>query len=248
MAVSANTLFHFTSEKENLEGILKNFFYPKYHEEDLSKVNLKGKLITAYVPMVCFCDLLLSQLDEHFKFYGEYGIGLTKEWGQDKGISPIIYVPENSNSSHLIHKIGMQFQDLMKSVSKEEYDGKSVPDFFKYIKPYDGTTKSRVKDALEYKVFYNEREWRFCPENNSIIAASKGIAKFILEENEKLKIGKRLTFGPQHVKYIIVKREDEIPKWAKFIDVELKSVFKSSDDRRLLVSKLISAKQITDDM
>lgn len=241
MSVSANTLFHFTPERENLEGILRNFFYPKYHEEDLSKVNLKGKITAAYVPMVCFCDLLLPQLKEHLEFYGEYGIGLTKDWGQDKGISPIIYVPENSNSSHLIDKARTIFSSI-------KNDGHALPEFFKYIKPYDGMAKKPVNGELMYKKFYDEREWRFCPEKFHIIEKQKENEKIVEQENEKLKNTKRLSFTSHQVKYIIVKKEDEIPKWAKFISDDLDDVYKTVDERRLLVSKLISAKQIRDDM
>lgn len=34
--LSANTLFHFTGKLENILGILKKGFHPRYHEEDMS--------------------------------------------------------------------------------------------------------------------------------------------------------------------------------------------------------------------
>src|ERR1043166_5403919 len=87
--VSANTLFHFT-EKSKLLNILEKGFFPKYHPEDLSNVTLDKSIYKeAYVPMVCFCDLLLSQIKAHIDFYGDYGLGLRKKWGLREGISPI---------------------------------------------------------------------------------------------------------------------------------------------------------------
>lgn len=44
--------------------------------------------------------------------YGDYGIGLTKEWGKNKGISPILYT---HIKSPLVAKIG----ELLAKHSKE---------------------------------------------------------------------------------------------------------------------------------
>src|SRR5690606_31643375 len=100
MAISANTLFHFT-EKEKLKQILLNDFYPNYCLEDLSNATPPVSIYkNAYIPMVCFCDLVFSQIKKHIDFYGDYGIGLRKKgWGIERGISPIYYVPEASISA-----------------------------------------------------------------------------------------------------------------------------------------------------
>ena len=79
MAVSANTLFHFTDEKSKLMGILKNSFYPKYSLEDISNATPEVSIYrTAHIPMVCFCDIVFSQIKNHIDFYGDYGIAFTK--------------------------------------------------------------------------------------------------------------------------------------------------------------------------
>ena len=86
--ISANTLFHFTSSLDNLTGILINDFYPRYCLEDFSDF-LEHKYRIA-IPMVSFCDIPLSQIHNHIKYYGGYALGLKKEWGRRNKISPII--------------------------------------------------------------------------------------------------------------------------------------------------------------
>jgi Putative abortive phage resistance protein AbiGi, antitoxin len=55
--------------------------------------------------IVCFCDLPLSNLSEHLNFYGNYGIGLTKEWGIGKGINPVIYLSQASELNIQLAKL-----------------------------------------------------------------------------------------------------------------------------------------------
>lgn len=42
-------------------------------------------------PMVCFCDIPLSQIKNHTNSYGKYAIGLKKEWAQKWHISDTIH-------------------------------------------------------------------------------------------------------------------------------------------------------------
>ena len=79
MQPRSDTLFHFTKNINTLKNILQNGFWPRYCLEDFNWYNAELGYI-AY-PMVCFCDIPLSRINEHVKFYGDYGIGLTKNWG-----------------------------------------------------------------------------------------------------------------------------------------------------------------------
>jgi len=244
MGVSANTLFHFTKKKDFLKEILKNNFYPKYSLEDLSNAIPDGSIYSARIPMVCFCDLLFSQIKDHIDFYGDYGIGLRKkEWGLKNEISPIIYVP---NELTLIQQMTEQYRSLLKSKKGDLSINKNLPDLYKYLKSYEGKAKNRQTQKMVDKVFYDEREWRYVPSDFAVLP--EDIDKKILNsENEKMKVKSQLKFKAVDVKYIIVKKEKEIPKFADFIEKDLESRF-DTNNRRLLVSKLISVEQIKDDI
>ncbi len=247
MNVSANTLFHFTDKKENLKGILKNYFYPTYSLEDLGNVIPESKNFTAHVPMVCFCDLIFSQIIPHIDFYGDYGIGLRKKgWGIENGISPIIYVPKEAMSATLIHEIRMQLKSLTPSSEKEILEIQ-IPDFYKYIKAYEGLGQNKRSKKMEFRPFYNEREWRFSPMKFRVYLEKQVTDDFLKKQNGRMRKQEKLIFKAKDIRYIIVKDEDEIPEFVDFIERNLKKDFAKSEIK-LLVSKLISVQQIRDDM
>jgi len=248
MAESANTLFHFTG-KRALKGILKNGFYPRYYKENLSTATPRISIYKeSFVPMVCFCDLPMSRIIDHIRFYGEYGIGMRKEgWGVERGISPIIYLPESSSSS-------VQFQDIAASISRTISDFKEslfirqqLLNFYKYIKPYKGETWNKKKKKKVPVTFYHEREWRYVPDGFSIVSDKNIIPDWIEKANETLKKKEhKLNFDANNVKYIVVKSEHEIPAFTHFINKNLLNF--NEDERSLLASKLISVTQIREDM
>jgi hypothetical protein len=247
MGVSANTLFHFTENKEYLKGILANKFFPKYCLEDLSNAIPGSSIYTAQIPMVCFCDLLFSQIKDHIDFYGDYGIGLRKkEWGLKNGICPIVYIPNESISALLIQKITTQIRSLLNNEKKNISLGKQLPDFYKYLKPYEGKAKNKKTNKMVDKIFYDEREWRYVPEGFSVLP--EDIDKSLLnKENIKMKKNSRLQFSAIDIKYIIVKEEGEIPEFVSYIENHFKNIF-NKNERQLLMSKLISVEQIRDDI
>jgi hypothetical protein len=245
MAISANTLFHFTSKKDNIKGILKNHFFPKYSLEDLSNVIPGSQILAAHIPMVCFCDLPFSQIKNHIDFYGDYGIGLKKKgWGIGKGISPIFYIPKGSNSAKLIKSTAALFKTANKDSNPLT---QRFPDFFKYTKSYGGLALNKRTTKMENREFYNEREWRFTPNNFPVLEEKGTKESFLIEENMKMENGAQLTFKAKDIKYIIIKKEFEIPEFVDFIENDLKEQFEEHE-RKLLVSKLISVQQIRDDM
>lgn len=91
METSHSSLFHFTDDFFSLEGILFNKFYPSYCKE---LIYYKERTEYVVVPMISFCDIPLSSI-KNLK-YGEYGIGLSKEWAIAKRLNPVLYIERNS--------------------------------------------------------------------------------------------------------------------------------------------------------
>jgi hypothetical protein len=95
MAVTSDTLFHFTKSRTNLERILVERFKITYCKENFQ---LLGKPSGEYYyPMISFCDLPLGSIKNHIAKYGCYGIGMTKEWGIKNKLNPVLYLENSSN-------------------------------------------------------------------------------------------------------------------------------------------------------
>ena len=89
MSPKSDNLFHFTKSIDFLKGILLNGFLPRYCLEDTSYLTIE------YIgyPMICFCDIPISRIGDHTAFYGNYGLGMTKEWGLRNNLAPLLYTP-----------------------------------------------------------------------------------------------------------------------------------------------------------
>lgn len=96
MPISSNALFHFTSTFRQLGAILENKFKLTYCYE---KYSLGHETHESYYPMVSFCDIPLSIAHNQVKAYGNYAIGLTKEWAIKNKLNPVLYIEKNSHLS-----------------------------------------------------------------------------------------------------------------------------------------------------
>jgi hypothetical protein len=99
--ISSNVLFHFTKSLDNIVDILTSGFYPHYCPEYLLGPTYTADALTDNPPshaasMVCFCDLPLSLIKSHLNEYGQFGIGLKKQWGINHGVSPVFYIHDQS--------------------------------------------------------------------------------------------------------------------------------------------------------
>ena len=89
--ISSSTLFNFT---DNIEHLLNNLEHGIYCHTSLEK--LPGNRHAYEVPFCCFCDIPLSLISEHFEWYGEYGIGLKREYAREHNTQPVHYVTSES--------------------------------------------------------------------------------------------------------------------------------------------------------
>ena len=170
MAISSETLFHFTDSADKLIGILTNEFLPAFCLENfniLSPFKMKKDMLEYAIPMVSFCDLPLSNIEKHLKFYGEYGIGLRKDWGIRNGLNPIVYLSHESFFKfNLTEVLG-----IGKRNNRNEAELNKIIQLINFIKPYEGNIYR--KDRYYTKKFYDEREWRYVPDLYKLIDLKK---------------------------------------------------------------------------
>ncbi|MBJ6136394.1 abortive infection system antitoxin AbiGi family protein [Marinobacter litoralis] len=245
MNPKSHTLFHFTKSSETLKLVLKNGFWPRYCLEDVSWLGLKKYDFIAY-PMVCFCDIPLSRVDEHVKFYGEFGLGLTNEWALSNGLNPVHYVSQNN-------RIPSVYKELTRIVGLGEEDSSEkgrelIRHLLAHTKPVEGNMV--VASELLEKEFHQESEWRYIANHKDVLdhlSRSSFESEDKLEENNnKTKQNCMLKFSPNDVKYIFVKKDSDIPDIINFIQAELDDF--PSSEVKVLLSRVTSLESIRRDM
>ncbi len=251
MPLSSETLFHFTSKYEYLTSILTGAFFPRFSLETIESKNRddgKLKTINKGVPMVCFCDIPLSQVKDHINFYGSYGIGLKKQWGQSKGLNPLIYLDKDSNLSD--HIVDMSYE-IFKPEFKNKPEFKKLKaayhDIVRYTKPYTGQNINRkTGNLIENYNFYNEKEWRYVPKIDDHDAENIYLKKDQYDDfayrtkQNKLMESKKITFKPNDISYIIVKEDYEVERIMECIE----GLGHSYKDTKRLISKIQTNHQI----
>jgi hypothetical protein len=201
MAISAKTLFHFT-KFEFLQSIISDLcFKPRFCAEQF----LCYSNFIVFYPMVCFCDISLSQIYQHAVDYNRCGIGLTKTWGKRNKINPVFYLQEKSFPYDILFSLLMDnnYVNLVTSMVIKITDNQlknKINELFKlssFLKPTTG--KIWDKEKREYrrhevqkstmrrfsiKNFYNEREWRYVPFfKNNIDDKSLIPLNFLIEDS-----------------------------------------------------------------
>lgn len=152
-----NTLFHSCKKYSSLKGILKDGgFKASYSDEKIDGYDVKTL-------MVSFSNVVLFESESQIN-YGEYSIGLTKDWGIKNCLEPVIYTYDNSIT-------GKTFMENLKIAGRMKVaECKNDPDldekmtaifdnsinYLEYLKSYI----VRNKKGEEF-IAYNDREWRF---------------------------------------------------------------------------------------
>jgi hypothetical protein len=216
MPLSANTLIHFTQEKESLKRILEEKFRIFNCKET---VVIGGKKTMFRVPMVSFCDIPLSEVKEHITKYGNYGIGMTKEWAIRKGLNPVLYVaPDSALSRSYRAAVKHYATDTDSDVDQWTNEQKSLCDVLRYMKNYEGLLERKGTKIDSYR-FSDEREWRFVPlysENCEMLVDEEYYEHNKNSVDEPL-VPMRLEFEPNDIKYIIINDDSEIREFIEHL-------------------------------
>lgn len=271
--ITANALFNFMREYSYLEkAILNMAICPRYYPEDISYLNLKynSKDLTEwYIPMTCFCDIPLHQISYHAegnsillndKGYGKFSIAFHKEFGIRKGIQPIHYL---NSSSVQVAELTAALNILINKDSDYSEDSDILMNFiFEYIrmiKPYTGKMKRRDRDnnVIEIKKnFQDEHEWRYIPKLNP-----RELPLMLIEEEEirAEEINKIYTdsilqtrdgvlkFDVEDIRYIFVDTVQNRNRLIQFIRGKRKGRRLSSQEKDILISKIMVYDELKED-
>lgn len=246
MPLSANTLIHFTDSKDKLKQILEDNFRISYCKE---MPILGGDEITYYAPMVSFCDIPLSEVKDHISKYGNYGIGLTKKWGELKGLNPVLYVSNNSmlSASYLFAVRHFSNEAYLESLSDEQ---KSLVDVLRYIKCYEADLTRKDITIPKYR-FSDEREWRYVPHHSTECPMILGEDYYPNPANkascDATLSHLRLEFEPNDIKYIIINDDSEITEFVDHLRRAKGKKYLFHDVERLM-TRILTVDQIKDDM
>jgi hypothetical protein len=223
-AMNEEYLFHFTKKRKNLINILLSGFKPFYCFERLDYLPIKDKNENKFemaFPMVCFCDISNEEeILKHKKKFGNYGIGMKKEWAKKNYLTPVIYCNEKTLTAESLNYF-IDFLETYKScLSPKKFEKLKIAISVLLIqyKSYEGfeydSKNKRFKSRQ--KKFYDEREWRYIPHKMNKLKYN--LIKEEYDDKEKRneansELHKRkeniLTFSANDIGSIILRDKDE---------------------------------------
>lgn len=264
------TLFHYTKEIEILKSILKEGLIPNYCYEDLSYSNNDRGI---GVPMISFCDIPLSKTNSFIERYGNYAIGLTKEWADKKGINPILYAKDDNilTSLSFYKSVEKHYRDELKKYGGNSHEisfdlspgpKPQIASLFNYHNAHEanesihGMVKKYHGEYNDQKqINYDENEWRYLVEDtiDTLWFWSKedyenwrGDKNTSKPSPTKALKDKKLEFSVKDIAFVLIKEESEIPQIVDFINKEGVISDKYIDDyeKLILCSRIISFERI----
>jgi hypothetical protein len=245
MQPKSNTLFHFTKSLNILQKVLEEGFWPRYCQEDMAWFSLPDLEYISY-PTVCFCDIPLSRIDEHVGFYGNFGLGMSREWAERNHLNPVLYLAGSNQLSTELRELATHANKLAEGDQKA--CRVTMRYIYSHVKPMSGTMV--IGGNLIQKAFYQESEWRFVPKHSKIKEylrkdAHADIA--LLEEANALsKEHCLLKFTPADVKYIFVQSDADIPLMVDYIHARLDQYPAAA--LKILISRIVSLQSLQDDL
>jgi hypothetical protein len=210
-------LFHYTKQLTTLVQILEGGFWPRYCPEDFSWLK-GGSPLYILVPLASFCDIPVFLSNDHREAYGNYAIGLSKEWGVEKGLTPVLYINDEGPIAHQLMKF------LRTAVYGFIFEKREFGQFWRllpYFKPVTGYFPDGQVGTRDYpgiKKFDEEMEWRFVPVSHadSIYPEPffKEAAQKRRDDMSKSTFNSKLTFEPNDVEVILVESASDLDKIA----------------------------------
>jgi hypothetical protein len=209
-------LYHFTSELSFLAQILEKGFWPRYCPEDFSWT-VGGRPLYLMIPMVSFCDIPLGMAAEHKAAYGDFMVGLNKDWGKQAKVTPLLYIYDGSPIAEHVAKYG---RALLAGQLTPDKLGDLLP-LVPYMKPVTGffPGKKYTHHTTECKDFDEEMEWRYVPHELLHTIYTEDIfeddAFKRKQQRNETSLNRRLTFSADDVELIVVRTEEDRTELAR---------------------------------
>lgn len=213
------------------------------------EVILGGRKSTLRIPMVSFCDIPLSEVKDHISKYGNYGIGLTKDWGMRKLLNPVLYVAQNSSLSASYRQALIHFTtDVTPDYTQWSGEQKAIADVIRYMKNYEGPLERKGQKIDSYR-FSDEREWRFVPPHSAEcrMLINEQVYQKSTDKYDDLLEDMRLDFEPDDIKYIIINDDSEIGEFVDHLR-RVKGKSYSLHDVERLTTRIFTTNQIMSDI
>lgn len=290
MNPNSETLFHFTKHKDVFQSILRkglrySFAYEEFPSCIVNNIVCCGMSDTIVdensmagmaIPMISFCDIPLTRVDNHSNRYGKYAIGIDKSFLSylyGDFINPVFYIDSKSvqqSIAHLTKAQGVAAKSyIIQSESPNDMNIKaealdyitkfreSIYQILSICKPTFG-----VNVEGEKQCFYEEREWRAIYPNlcgtsfewqigctRSEFKEMKELLNNALDSESEAFVTLPTDFL-NYINHIIVPKEDDIPEILEYIlnsDCIMGHKKIDMNQRLLLLSKLTSYERITSD-
>lgn len=224
--------------------IIATGFWPRYCAEDFHWYNEALGYVS--YPIVSFCDIPLTRIKDHTSFYGQFGLGMSRDWAIESGLNPVIYLSEHSAVRKSILRLA-QPEQFVTSPNRSAY----TDNFFELlalIKPLYGKMQ-RIDGSEVEKDFCQENEWRFTPK---LKQGRKCIP--IQKHNSNKDAYDRhtfdnclLKFDVSDISYVIVKSETDRQSFLDYLESSSRGGSEDLDALQALRSKVLSLEVIERD-
>lgn len=212
MGYSSDILWHQTT-KTGFKKILESKMFKCAYS--LESINWKTQNMTFAIPMISFCNLAISDLDEYLGKYGIYIIGMRKSWKYASKTSLVWYRDKNSHSLHPVMDYLHNLKTFPSPCIQKEIETLLWTQI-SHTKNFEGSLKRR---GIKCYRFFDEFEFRFVPSIDNLKAEK---IKSILSEKEYEKYKKdnkssvinspnlSLGFCLDDIEYILVKDKGQL--------------------------------------
>ncbi len=232
------SFFHYTRQEKILEKILRDGFKIFYCAEQFKTGDHK-KVKDIGIPMVSFCNIPLSLVDQ--LGYGKFAIGMSKEWGIENSLTPVVYYPN--------HRVDNLLFDVIKKQSDEFHGGNRHSEdigILGFAKPIRKMQDRKWKYSLDNFI---EREWRSVskPEEVPWLTQEEYQQKKVHDgKTKKPATDKVLKFTPKNVDFIIVKSDHARNNMINFLmsTEKIGGNMVCDDDRNKLISRILTMNDI----